>query len=308
MEHVSRYDTCECGRAKRSCAKRCQTCYIEGKQAAVPPGTNYERFGRDQCPRCHGPKSKRAKTCTQCQFKPAYRNELKWVGADLDATLCEPVWTPQNPTDAIGPPIVANVKKLEAARTAGYRVHIYTARPSYQYEIIERWLIRNSVPFDGIHTGKLLVRTLVDDRSTHPNAPDWTAPSDPEAAWAAGFFDGEGCIYAHKRDSRRISPSLSIAQTDPRPLERFKLALGIAKEVTGPYKPKTENSKPYWHLTVTGRADVIEVLHRLWPFMSEPKQEQCHRVWRGIETSYTDRSPRLDPLPEVGKPWPLNGG
>src|SRR3990167_5406713 len=61
--------------------------------------------------------------------------------------------------------------------------------------------------------------------------PEW----DPiEIAWAAGLFEGEGCISVHRSKGRRPQPKLNIAMTDLEPMERFAKALGVGN-VTGPY-------------------------------------------------------------------------
>lgn len=308
-DRTSRYDECSCGKRKRKCSIQCRTCYNRLKKERVPGGSNYERFGRDECGECRGMKSKRSSACIRCQAQPPkYRSDLIWIGVDLDQTISEGIWSPNNPTDEIGSPIPENIRKLRRAHEDGYKIQIYTARPSYQYEIIERWLSRHEIPFKEIHTGKLLLRTLVDDRSTHPNAADWTTPSDPEVAWAAGFFDGEGSVFVTHNKARggtmphkeyvSTSPVISLAQVDRRPLDRFLTALGRElPKVRGPYKPRGGNSSPYYKWEISGRPSVCQTLIRLWPFLGEPKKEQAYRTWDKLHLAMTNKSPRLFALP-----------
>lgn len=61
-------------------------------------------------------------------------------------------------------------------------------------------------------------------------------PSDVDLAWAAGFIDGEGCIYLNReRNSRRVAylrPTLEVANTDPAPLVKLaEMFGGTIKEV-----------------------------------------------------------------------------
>lgn len=107
--------------------------------------------------------------------KPIYRpnSELKRVGVDLDGTLAEAVFSPDNPTDEIGPPIWANVEKLNALILAGYRVYIYTSRPDYQVEMIEAWLEEHGIPYRDVRTGKPLYAAYVDDRAIHASEESW---------------------------------------------------------------------------------------------------------------------------------------
>lgn len=101
------------------------------------------------------------------------RSELLWLAIDLDGTLAEPLWTPSNPTSEIGAPIWKNVQKLLQAVNAGYKVIVHTARPSTDYEAIERWLNEYGIPFKFILTGKVLAALYIDDRGRHESAESW---------------------------------------------------------------------------------------------------------------------------------------
>ena len=52
-----------------------------------------------------------------------------------------------------------------------------------------------------------------------------------ELAWAAGFFDGEGC-FCFSEAGQYVC--VSITQTEREPLDRFERAVGLGK-VNGPY-------------------------------------------------------------------------
>ena len=103
---------------------------------------------------------------------------------------------------------------------------------------------------------------------------------ETEIAWAAGFFDGEGCITHGRRHADGSVPlRLALNQVDRRPLDRFAQILGGS--VKGPYTLKgknvTKNASPYYALEYH---NAEEVLILLWPYLSDPKREQAERVRR----------------------------
>lgn len=101
------------------------------------------------------------------------RDDLLWIAVDLDGTIAEPIWTPQNPTSAIGDPIQRNLVKLREAVRRGYKPVIHTSRPWTDYEAIETWLNHHDVPFRGIVCGKLLAAAYCDDRAISADASSW---------------------------------------------------------------------------------------------------------------------------------------
>jgi hypothetical protein len=102
-----------------------------------------------------------------------------------------------------------------------------------------------------------------------------------ELAWAAGFFDGEGCTSVtscrpKKRALNQDRPMrglrASLAQVELEPLLRFHRAVGVGA-VRGPYKYGT-NKHPYFQWNASNM-DVIEVIDRLWPYLSTVKKKQA---------------------------------
>jgi hypothetical protein len=92
-----------------------------------------------------------------------------------------------------------------------------------------------------------------------------------ELAWAAGFFDGEG----------HTSPdglSMEIYQTDPRPLERFRAAVGGIGKVSGPRPPARGSRKVSWTWDAYNWADTQAVIAMLWAFLSAPKRDQARKA------------------------------
>lgn len=106
-------------------------------------------------------------------FSVPPRSDLRWLAIDLDNTLAEGLWTPGNPTSAIGNPIRANVVKALDAHLAGYKLVIHTARSWTDYEAIEAWCKHYDIPQRRIVCGKILAAAYVDDRAIHADAPRW---------------------------------------------------------------------------------------------------------------------------------------
>lgn len=101
------------------------------------------------------------------------RGDLLWAAIDLDGTLAEGIWTPDNPTSKIGDPIWPNVRKARELEAAGYKNIIHTSRGWTDYENIEGWLNHYNVPYRRIVCGKLLAAVYVDDRNKDINAESW---------------------------------------------------------------------------------------------------------------------------------------
>ena len=115
--------------------------------------------------------------------------------------------------------------------------------------------------------------------------------SPTDAAWIAGFFDGEGCITVNLRQSSAPQLKISISQKFPRPLERIRdiLGYGVIRERTvkkkftknsfsieGKEKMKhfLETIRPY----SCNKFSQIEVALEFLEYVSIPRGEG----WRGI--------------------------
>ena len=99
-----------------------------------------------------------------------------------------------------------------------------------------------------------------------------------ELAWAAGFFDGEGCFSWRKTRDPRGKVLVTITQVDPEVLEKFKAAVGVGN-VLGPYnrRPDDLGQRPYWLYRVQGRG-ATKVALDMWPWLGTVKRLQYNRV------------------------------
>jgi len=105
-----------------------------------------------------------------------------------------------------------------------------------------------------------------------------TAPRDrEELAWAAGFFDGEGC-FSFSVAGNYVC--VSISQTELEPLERFTRAVGVGW-VLGPYDLRKNDRwirKPQWVYRANGYERVQAIAAMLWFKLSSSKGEQARHA------------------------------
>jgi len=99
--------------------------------------------------------------------------DLMWAAVDLDGTLAEGIWTPDNPTSEIGYPIWENVHKARDLEAAGYKIIIHTSRSWTDYQNIKGWCNHYNVPCRRIVCGKLLAKVYIDDRGVHADEESW---------------------------------------------------------------------------------------------------------------------------------------
>ena len=98
-------------------------------------------------------------------------------------------------------------------------------------------------------------------------------------AWAAGYFDGEGCLHSRKTasdDGGRSSAShltwrMTISSTDLDMLEKFRDVFGIGAI----YGPRTgEGRKPIWVWKVASPAKIYAICAAMLPFLCARRAEK----------------------------------
>lgn len=113
-------------------------------------------------------------------------------------------------------------------------------------------------------------------------------------AWAAGFWDGEGCVSLTYRQFSKNTPKIprivvQVAQVDRRVLDRLQNILGYGN-VIGPYSPRTKNSQPYYVWRVEGVPNLSKIREKLSPYLGEIKLKQmddalkARQVWEETAT------------------------
>lgn len=89
-----------------------------------------------------------------------------------------------------------------------------------------------------------------------------------EHAWAAGFFDGEGCIYLSQKDSGRSSIVVSVDQTVLPPLTRLKGIFG--GQITQTKLTSTGNKVWRWSLC---NKKIVPFLEAIFPYATVKKSQ-----------------------------------
>jgi hypothetical protein len=109
-----------------------------------------------------------------------------------------------------------------------------------------------------------------------------------ELAWAAGFFDGEGCTCISHRHPPYKSIAITISQAGswvetPEVFRRLKRLFPFAN-LSGPYKHGSV--KPQHMCTIYGFKNVQAAIAMLWTFLSEPKKVQAKAALDEIKEYY----------------------
>lgn len=101
--------------------------------------------------------------------------------------------------------------------------------------------------------------------------------SRKELTWAAGFFDGEGCLHINNQSHQRRVPVLSIGQTDTEPLLRFKAAVLDIGVIYGPRH--MIGRQPLYQYVANGYERSQAVFAMLWFELCSRKREQGREVF-----------------------------
>jgi len=125
--------------------------------------------------------------------------------------------------------------------------------------------LADETPANGVISGGGGNRT----RATFPPLEAWTA-------WAAGLFEGEGCITAERRSgNRKMRLVLSVSSTDHDVLERFHAVVAAGK-IFGPYQ--RGHLKPHWIWHCSQLPDVERICDLLRPFLGQRRCEAIDRA------------------------------
>lgn len=113
-----------------------------------------------------------------------------------------------------------------------------------------------------------------------------------ELAWAAGFFDGEGCVVRYRATQRPAKnprkqhrefkrAMICMGQIHPEVLERFRAAVGRGN-VRGPYPAKRKNESAIWQFSTASFESVQAIMCMLWPWLGTVKRQQFLKAMREV--------------------------
>lgn len=118
--------------------------------------------------------------------------------------------------------------------------------------------------------------------------------STHELAWAAGFFDGEGCVTLCKGYAR-----ISITSTDLDMLERFRDAVGRGEIYDREGYQNSLGSKRQWQYAVGNLEDIELIYVFIGPFLCLRRLERFEEVLKMA------RANRYDPKGQMS--WQVFG-
>lgn len=98
--------------------------------------------------------------------------------------------------------------------------------------------------------------------------PDWEA-------WAAGLFEGEGCVSIKRTPYGRVNVRVSIGSTDRDVLEKFARVFG--GRVLGPYEKKP-GRKPLYYWGVGGYASLKRIFAAFEPYLGDRRRARFLEV------------------------------
>ena len=98
-------------------------------------------------------------------------------------------------------------------------------------------------------------------------------------AWAAGLFEGEGCITT---SSNGTYPSLQLEMTDKDIVDRFASIMGV-----GNVRYKDRKDKPSWkptyRWTIQRKAEVVRILSMFLPYFGDRRAHKALDILDNIE-------------------------
>lgn len=108
-----------------------------------------------------------------------------------------------------------------------------------------------------------------------------------QLAWAAGFFDGEGCFtaspgQANRQGVQRRYLKLQVAQKNPELLYKFKDIFGYGEV----YRYVRKSNGEPMHTYALGNVErVVGAASELWPYLGEQKKADFKRCLRLVAES-----------------------
>ena len=96
--------------------------------------------------------------------------------------------------------------------------------------------------------------------------------------WAAGIFEGEGCIYRHQK--RRLF-IMVVKMKDEDIIKRFYSVVKVGRVTSR--KIKEPYNYPFWEWILTRTNDILKLANILLPFMGERRTEQILKAIKDVK-------------------------
>lgn len=104
---------------------------------------------------------------------------------------------------------------------------------------------------------------------------------DIQLAWAAGLFEGEGCI-SYKKGSRKNSPGyclprISLTSTDRDVIDRFCRVVGAGNVRDIKRKNAPSHWKKAWRWEANGKS-AVDIMEAIYPLLGERRRARWGEV------------------------------
>lgn len=105
---------------------------------------------------------------------------------------------------------------------------------------------------------------------------------DPQIAWAAGLFEGEGCItHIQRRPTSGLYPVLQLSMTDFDVVQRFMGILGSHTQSI--VKPRKEHHKPQLMWRTAKKTEVQRILSLFLPYFGQRRAYKALNILDELE-------------------------
>lgn len=119
---------------------------------------------------------------------------------------------------------------------------------------------------------------------------DLVVASEAEIAWAAGLFEGEGCLHLANSTRNRAnaprSPRAQLTMTDKDVVERFFAIVGVGKIVPASKTKLTKpHYKPQWMWRAQSRSDFETAFFLLRPWLCNRRRRKGDEILRRLRAT-----------------------
>lgn len=114
--------------------------------------------------------------------------------------------------------------------------------------------------------------------------------TEADIAWAAGLFEGEGCIVVYK--APKLGGMLTINMTDLDVLQKFHGIVGSGT-LRGPYRAQKVQHKPHYTWTVARWAHVEQIVHDFYPYLGQRRRAKADALYAQPVVRTSSRQPQV---------------
>lgn len=103
-------------------------------------------------------------------------------------------------------------------------------------------------------------------------------------AWAAGLFEGEGCItQAKRKDNKFEYRHLTLEMSDKDIVDKFQNILGCGS-IRHRIRTDKPNSKPTWQWNLTNSVQISAILYAIYPWLGIRRRQKALEAIRFLKT------------------------